>query len=213
MSGFSISPWDSLVFVGTDMGTLFRSEDAGSTWEPVSHLEARYTSHLDIAGPVGFTSSPNVLLFASCKHDQDCVAQRSEDRGVTWSAVDVNGDGTLTADNKATLSRFVRYWAAALDHTGLVFAATENGVDRSADLGLAWAPVAPGVVKGDAVGTFVDEGTTPPTVYHGTTEGVFSWTDGPEPEVGGCCHCCPYCLLMTGSMQMRPHRPCLLARP
>ena len=51
MSGLSISPWDSLHFVGTDMGTLFRSEDAGATWEPVSYLEARYTSHLDIAGP------------------------------------------------------------------------------------------------------------------------------------------------------------------
>lgn len=34
MSSLSISPWNDLWFVGTDMGTLFRSTTSGSLWYP-----------------------------------------------------------------------------------------------------------------------------------------------------------------------------------
>jgi hypothetical protein len=39
LSSFSISPYSKLWLVGTDMGTLYRSTDAGSTWSPISHLQ------------------------------------------------------------------------------------------------------------------------------------------------------------------------------
>jgi carbamoyltransferase len=39
MAAYSISPYSALRFVGTDMGTLFRSTDGGHTWAPVSHAQ------------------------------------------------------------------------------------------------------------------------------------------------------------------------------
>ena len=98
MSGLSISPWDDLWFVGTDMGTLFRSTDSGSLWYPgkrprpdlsypstkifipcprrffhftVSHYEAKYHSSLIVSIPVGYTSNPMIVLHASCHEDAD----------------------------------------------------------------------------------------------------------------------------------------------
>ena len=54
MSGLSISPWDNLWFVGTDMGTLFRSTDAGQLWYPVSHYEAKFVSTKKLVFPSGY---------------------------------------------------------------------------------------------------------------------------------------------------------------
>ena len=99
MSGLSLSPWNNLWFVGTDMGTLFRSTDAGQLWYPVSHYEAKYHSRLIVSTPVGYTSDPSIVLHASCHEDltelyangnavRPCVAQRSVDSGVTWSPIE-----------------------------------------------------------------------------------------------------------------------------
>ncbi|MBC7396745.1 MAG: hypothetical protein H7333_04805, partial [Bdellovibrionales bacterium] len=44
MAGYSISPYSNLRFVGTDMGTLFRSTDKGKTWVPVNQTQVQYSS-------------------------------------------------------------------------------------------------------------------------------------------------------------------------
>lgn len=56
MSGVSISPYARLWFVGTDMGTLFRSLDEGISWRAIDHRQrslvqnflvpSRWVSHL-----------------------------------------------------------------------------------------------------------------------------------------------------------------------
>ena len=47
---------------------------------------------------------------------------------------------------------------------------------------MTWARVAE-AVTGEPVGTFVDEGSNPPSIYHATGAGVFAWMDGPSPTV------------------------------
>ncbi|MBI3558661.1 MAG: hypothetical protein HY074_20530, partial [Deltaproteobacteria bacterium] len=56
MSGFSISPYSDLMFVGTDMGTLFRSANGGKTWLPIHHSQVGFDSNLEHAAYVGFNA-------------------------------------------------------------------------------------------------------------------------------------------------------------
>eukprot|EP00754_Rhynchopus_humris_P010193 Rhum_TRINITY_DN14126_c0_g1::Rhum_TRINITY_DN14126_c0_g1_i1::g.69891::m.69891 len=177
MSGLSISPHDDLWFVGTDMGTLFRSENKGQIWEPVSHAEIRYTNYLKISTGVGFTGDAKTVVFAACQLGIECVAKRSTDAGVTWSPVDINTKaGDLTASGLPRLSAFPRYWVTSLS-SGLVFCAAADRLYRSTDYGATWAPVAHEAAAGEPVGTYLDESVSPPVVYHATARGLRSWTD------------------------------------
>ena len=62
LSGFSISPYSDTWFVGTDMGTLFRSTNEGVSWYPVDHFEATFSNDLPNACYVGFNPDPNISL-------------------------------------------------------------------------------------------------------------------------------------------------------
>mmetsp|Transcript_2777 Transcript_2777/g.4055 ORF Transcript_2777/g.4055 Transcript_2777/m.4055 type:complete len:532 (-) Transcript_2777:2424-4019(-) len=188
MRGLSISPWSDIWFVDTDMGTLFRSDNRGQTWFPVSHLEARYHSILPVSGPVGFTTRPEVMLFATCHNDplkissHPCVALRSDDAGLTWNAANVTGGSEISSDGKPLLDSNPKQWVTSLqNNSGYVLVSVHEGLYRSLDDGLTWSEVpVPSSHTNSPRGLFLDESIDPPLVFMGTPSGIYIWQDGDE---------------------------------
>ena len=188
MSGLSISPWDDTFFVGTDMGTLFRSTDAGKLWYPVSHYEAKYFSVLAVSAPVGFTSQPNVVVFATCHPDvqvRDCVAQRSVNGGVTFDPMEVTSGGRVNSHNEPLLDLVPMSWYPSLiQNSGIVYVTffASGKVYRSENDGSSWEEIiVPYNVTNESVGLYLDESASPDRyVYHATTHGIFMWKEGEE---------------------------------
>ena len=186
MSGLSISPWNSLWFVGTDMGTLFRSTDGGNIWNPVSHDEQTFTYFLSLSGPVGFTSDADTLVFASCKNPASykCVARRSTDAGITWSPINVTGGMLTDSEGNPALDYVPLQWVGSLLETSDIMFATMHdggGIYRSSDNGLNWSKVSlPFNDTNIATGLFFDQSSSPPQLYFATSHGIFMWEDGEE---------------------------------
>ncbi|NQZ08300.1 MAG: hypothetical protein HRT35_14180, partial [Algicola sp.] len=82
MAGYSINPFnDHMRFVGTDMGTVFRSLNRGMNWMPVKHEQTTYSSRLGYAAGFGFASETAVLHAPA-----GVKPVRSIDGGQTFSA-------------------------------------------------------------------------------------------------------------------------------
>ena len=83
MSGFSMSPYSDLWFVGTDMGHIYRSTDRGVSWRAVDHFQARFSSDLPNASYLGFNPDVNIVFHAF----EGCTPKRSTDAGLTWNSI------------------------------------------------------------------------------------------------------------------------------
>lgn len=153
MSGLSFSPVAKLWFVGTDMGTLFRSTDEGKSWTPISHKETAFDSDLSKASGVGFSADPKVVFFARGGKNP----KRSMNAGVNWQAISI----------PLEKEEFVRYWSADLSDRNSVYCATNQGLFRSADGGSTWKRSSG--VNGDSQGTFVAS----EYIAHATSKGIF----------------------------------------
>lgn len=159
MSGIALSPYNNLWFVGTDMGTLFRSTDLGLSWEAVNHNQVVFSSDLSRAVSPGFSSDGTTVFHAS----GGVKPKRSLDSGLTFQSITL----TLSANE------FIRYWFNDSAHEDVIFAATNSGLHRSENNGSTWARIS-GITE-NGVGTFIDSKTQ--TVYHGTTSGIWSSAD------------------------------------
>lgn len=160
MGGLAFSPHEDLWFVGTDMGTLFRSRNRGRAWEPVHNFQAPFRSDLALATCIGFGTKPDVVLHAV----QAGLVLRSVDGGIKFHNLD-----QLPAWGE------VSYWLPVLGSSGVVLAATEVGLFRSIDDGNTWRPV-PGM-EGKPTGTSVDRRLPQGVIYHGTEQGIFTSVD------------------------------------
>lgn len=160
MSGFSISPYSSLWFVGTDMGTLFRSPDAGKTWSAIDQREADFSAHLSRAAYIGFSSDPMVVFSASA----GIQPKRSTDAGITWNEISI----PLNPDE------WIQYWTAHSLDPNFMLCSTNQGLLRSNDQGLSWDRIQS--ISGEGKGTFVDSEKN--QIYHATIQGVFRSDDG-----------------------------------
>lgn len=87
----------SIVFVGDEMGNVYRSTDRGNTWTTV------YTATADTAGGIYGIVVPNCNVPVFIANDVDPyfyprtatgVMYRSIDGGVTWNAVELPGSNT-----------------------------------------------------------------------------------------------------------------------
>jgi hypothetical protein len=156
-SGLSISPYNDIWFVGSDMGTLFRSPDRGYSWQPVNQLETTYSANLPDSVPVGFLSDGSTMFHAP----QGLAPVRSTDAGFTWEPITITGEEDL-----------IRYWLGDTSDPNTVYAHTSNGLAHSGDMGLNWTINAPGL--GDAKGVFLDHNTAPATLYFATENGIYS---------------------------------------
>lgn len=161
LSGLSFSPYADLWFVGTDMGTLFRSVDAGQSWQPVAHDQATFSEDLSAAAPLGFLPDGKTVLHAA----GGVAPRRSGNGGVDWTPMPVFPTEAL-----------IRYWIEDPSRPGTVFAATDGGLVVSRDWGLTWA-IVPGTA-GYPVGTFIDTAGSVPVIHHATTTTLFRSADG-----------------------------------
>lgn len=121
MSGVSISPYAKLWFVGTDMGTLFRSTDTGALWWAVNHLQTVFGSDLSKAVSLGFLPDGKTIFHAP----QGKSPQRSSDFGVTFQSIKLD----LLNDE------FIRYWQSDRFNPQRVFCGTTRGLYVSLDQG------------------------------------------------------------------------------
>ncbi|NCG19793.1 MAG: hypothetical protein GWP91_12360 [Rhodobacterales bacterium] len=160
-SALSFSPYADLWFVGTDMGTLFRSVDRGQSWWPVRHDQARFSNDLPNAAQLGFNANPDVVFHAPAGLDP----LRSADAGEHWTSIDVNGNTSR-----------IRYWVEDPTDPDKMLAATEHGLEQSADGGLTWTHLVAGL--GDARGSFLDHTASPATIWHATDSGIWRSDDG-----------------------------------
>ncbi len=166
MSSFSMSPYDTnLWFVGTDMGTLFRSIDAGGHWSPISQTEVVFSADLPRACYVGFSPRANIVFFAR-SHAWSTTEYRSTDYGVTWDEISLPLNDT----------EYIRYWFADSTQEELMFAASSEGLFKSVDFGETWARI--GAVTGYSTGSFIDYTTN--RVFHSTRDEILVSNDGGE---------------------------------
>lgn len=162
MSGFSISPYSSLWFVGTDMGTLFRSVDRGVTWHGINHTQTTYSSDLDSAAGVGFSADPEVVFHAPAGR----VPVRSDDAGIHWSRI---SSFALASGEK------IKYWRGHSYDANYMYAGTTSGLWQSRDNGLTWAKLSG--VSGDSRGTYIDYHQSGHIIYHATANGIYKSTN------------------------------------
>lgn len=159
MSGFSISPYSPLWFVGTDMGTLFRSPDEGENWYPVNHFQTTFHYRLDDSAYVGFNPDPQVVFYARGGK----APQRSADGGVTWKLINMDlGEKEI-----------IKYWMSFTDNQLNVLCATTKGMFFSGDKGLTWERSQG--LSGLSRGTFIDY--LAEKIYHADEKQIYLSTD------------------------------------
>lgn len=160
MSGFSISPYSSLWFVGTDMGTLFRSVDKGGTWIPINQSQTTFSSDLKNAVGVGFSSNPLIVFHAPA----GVKPTRSVDAGRTWTTI-APVNFPLGADEK------IRYWRGHSFDSKYMFAGTNKGLWISSDTGATWKRLSG--VLGESKGTYLDYLKSGFVIYHATSNAIY----------------------------------------
>jgi photosystem II stability/assembly factor-like uncharacterized protein len=167
MSGLSFSPYTHLWFVGTDMGTLFRSTDDGKSWHAISHKQVVFDSNLALSSSVGFSADPKVVFYSQAGKKP----KRSLDAGVTWSPIPV----PLKKDET------IRYWVGDSSDPSFILCATNQGLFKSTNKGISWRRV-PGI-EGPSAGTFIQadpKGEKERRIFHATTFAVYLSNDHGE---------------------------------
>lgn len=159
LSGVAISPYSDLWFVGTDMGTLFRSTDFGASWIPVNHLEAVFDSDLDRATSPGFSSDGTTVFHAS----RGVNPKRSMDGGLTFKSIALS----------LRPNEYIKYWHSDTFANQNIYAATNLGLYVSKNKGSSWT-LATGF-SGESLGSFIDSETK--IFYQAGPNGIWSSKD------------------------------------
>lgn len=156
MAGFAVNPWNTNIrFVGTDMGTLFRSTDSGKSWRPVSDDQTHFYAILEDAVAPGFNPDTTIVFHAPGGRSP----VRSTDGGITFKAISMPLNG----------AEKIRYWLSSSVNGSVVYAGTTEGLLRSADKGITWSRVSG--VSGFSKGGFIDPATG--TMYHATNNAIY----------------------------------------
>lgn len=162
MSGVSISPYNNIWFVGTDMGTLFRSSDSGKSWRAVNHLQTTFGSNLSHAVSPGFSSDGKTIFHAV--HGEN--PQRSTDAGETFSSIPLS----LQA------GEYIKYWLGDSKNPDIIYCATSKGLLKTEDKGDSWIRIKG--ISYDSRGTFIDQLSPKKTIYHATQYRIWASEDG-----------------------------------
>jgi hypothetical protein len=161
MSGVAISPYTNLWFVGTDMGTLFRSTDYGKSWNAVNHHQTTFSSDLTKAVSPGFAADGSTVFHCF----GGVNPQRSLDGGLTFNKISMG----------LTNGELIKYWHSDSSNSNLVFAGTTKGFLRSENKGQSWIR-ATGINE-EAVGTYVDLNGSTKKTYTATKSGIWVSAD------------------------------------
>ena len=157
MASYSISPYANLRFVGTDMGTLFYSEDTGRSWTPVDQRQITYSSDLAHASDVGFSADGKTVFFASGGRSP----MRSLDRGVHWDEINID----------LGKSEHISYWVSDREDPNILYCATDQGLLLTRDKGENWTRFTE--ISGRSTGTALLRHGGHPVVFHATDAQIY----------------------------------------
>ena len=161
-TGYAMSPYAPFRFVATDMGTLFRSDDRGKSWAPVSHAQMTLGSDLSRETEMGFSSDKKTIYYS----DSGKSPKRSLDGGVTWSSISI----LLGAEER------ILYFVGSPSQISFVVCGTTDGVLTSKDLGVSWTRVS--ALEGPARGSvFLTQGQKS-FLFHATDHEIWVSRDG-----------------------------------
>ncbi len=139
----------SVIWAGGAQGGVWRTDDAGNTWKPLTDQECSLSMGAIAVDP----KDPEIVYAGTgeAKHGilntlYVCGVLRSSDSGNTWTQL---GESVFTDDlGGAAFSRILidNQTAGTLDAT-TVWAATTLGLYRSTDSGTTWTQVVEGFVS------------------------------------------------------------------
>ena len=161
MSGVAINPYNNTWYVGTDMGTLFRSADRGQSWNAINHYEAQFDSHLPHSTSPGFSSDGTTVFYANAGK----YPKISYDNGLSFTDLNL----TLPTNTR------ILYWKEDSQDANIIFVATTKGLWRSTNKGSTWVKTA--MPSLNSIGTFIDHFQGQTTLYHATADQVYKSTD------------------------------------
>ncbi len=162
---------------------LFKSSDAAAQWIPSGNgLSANAVNALVVDGANLIAGTANNGVY------------KSTDGGTTWTPSNGTVDLQNPSRNTTIGSNDIRALAIVSGASGVVYAATSNGVFRSVNGGVDWLKPDPRfptddngrAIKNaveDARSLAVDLKSATRTLYFGTSGGVFKSTDGGKTAV------------------------------
>jgi hypothetical protein len=174
------------LYAGTREQGVFRSLDAGATWEPAR----RGLQQLDVRA---LAVDPRGIVYAGTSTG---AVFRSTDRGAIWEPASGQAVGAAppsrlpwrrgAAGGPLPPAAVHALLAVRWDDVSAVLAATGAGVQRSTDGGRTWRPASrgmPGAEEGGATDLAVEALAAGPgkrEVWAGTARGVFRTADGAD---------------------------------
>ncbi|MCJ8273139.1 MAG: hypothetical protein MJK04_27525, partial [Psychrosphaera sp.] len=174
MAGYSINPFnDHMRFVGTDMGTVFRSLNRGINWMPVKHDQITYSSRLGYAAGFGFAGETAVLHAPA-----GVKPVRSIDGGQTFTPP-ASFELVYVDDGNMSNDEHITGWYSDTLTIGTIYAMTDLGLWRSTDAGDNWQFVYDG---GAVKGMFIDNHNAQ-KIYIATQDEILLSADGEQYSV------------------------------
>ncbi|MBW7882290.1 MAG: exo-alpha-sialidase [Caldilineaceae bacterium] len=137
------------VWAGTGVAGLFRSEDHGSKWQPVSQLNGRHEQ--DSWQPGGGGLILHTILPDPSDANRVYVAvsaggaYRSEDRGATWKAINHGVRADFSPDPYPETGQCVHKMVIHPARPNVLFQQNHCGVYRSDDRGDNWVDISEGL--------------------------------------------------------------------
>jgi photosystem II stability/assembly factor-like uncharacterized protein len=129
----------AIVYAGTATAGVFRSDDGGATWTPRNATLA--PGDYAIVGLAVHPQDPDTVFALPLAGPQTHSLERSRDGGLTWQPLDFNTDAGFPAPSSANGAP-VRQVTFDARRAATLFAATDDGLFVSPDLGDSWSRLA-----------------------------------------------------------------------
>ena len=136
----------SIVYAGSASGGVWRTNNGGATWTPLTDNQCSLNTGSIAIDPV----NPNIVYVGTGEPTQSngCGLLRSFDGGTSWT--EINGAGVLAPVNGTQTTRAYRIRVApslaGTQNTSVVLYAANNGLHRSTNSGAAWTTVLAGFI-------------------------------------------------------------------
>ncbi|MCC6242679.1 MAG: hypothetical protein IT353_07540 [Gemmatimonadaceae bacterium] len=137
----------SIVYAGAASGGVWRSDNGGATWTPLTDQACSLNTGSIAIDPV----DPRIVYVGTGEPavSNGCGLLRSFDGGTTWA--EINGGGVLsptdgTQTTRAYRLKIDRATAGSQTNTLVLWAGT-NGLHRSTNSGTSWSTVLPGFIS------------------------------------------------------------------
>ena len=170
-------------------GDIFRSRDAGRTWETLPGIHGKSVRALAMA-----PSSPEILIAGAL----DGIF-RSLDGGDHWERISPAGHAEI---------RNVESIAVDPQNPAVIYAGTWHLPWKTEDGGKSWHSIKSGVIDDSDVFSIVIDPAHPSTLYISACSGIYKSTSGGESFSK--IHGIPYSARRTRALMLDPHEPGVL---